>query len=318
MEGTKKLCVQHNVIGVQGEAVILPCLFNHNERNNITDLSFILYKYYNNSRYNMIINSSTNDTDVGFKERIQTVGNPSEGDGSVRIRDLKKEDEGTYGCRCEFREWRSWWSSWHRVGFEAREGKQTRLRVDVSPKILRIWKDFVNSSTSWRLFCEAEAKPRPNITWWNPLGHLLDGNEMKENTHHQNESQIIISSYNITGEDPGGNYSCLVQNQHGTVKRFVFSGAFEGTSETRGITGIVIGCSTALILVLLLLIVFGFLIYKKKRNPAEGTDTHGRMDSNQEEEEAEITYATLAVLPHKIFPAPEHSPDTSIYAVIKR
>ena len=128
MEGTKKLCVQHNVIGVQDEAVILPCMFNDNEGNNITDLSFVLYKY-DNSRYKVIINSSTNDTDGEFKGRIQTVGNPSEGDGSVRIRDLKREDEGTYMCRFEFTERKGSWGWWS-ASFDAIYGKQTRLRVD--------------------------------------------------------------------------------------------------------------------------------------------------------------------------------------------
>uniref|UniRef100_UPI00358F39CA cell adhesion molecule 4-like n=1 Tax=Myxine glutinosa TaxID=7769 RepID=UPI00358F39CA len=317
MEGTKKLCVQREVMGVRGADVILPCRFNHSEGNNIKDLSLVLYKYYN-SRYNFIFNSSTNDTDGGFHSRIQTVGILSGGDGSVRIRDLKMEDEGTYRCRFEFYELRSWWSSWHHGALEARERKQTTVRVDVSPKILHVWREFVNSSTSWKLFCEAEAKPRPNITWWNPQGHLVNGSEVMEIQNHQNELQKIVSSYNITGEDLEGNYSCLVKNQHGTADGFVMYGEMEGTSEERGTTGAMIGCSTALILFLLLLIVFGFLIYKKKRNPAEGTDTHSRMNPNREEEEAEITYATRAVLQEHLFPRPEHSPDTSIYAVIKR
>ena len=125
----------------------------------------------------------------------------------------------------------------------------------------------MNSSTSWRLFCEAEAKPGPNITWWNPQGLLINGSETVVSSNNQNDLQKIISSYNITRKDPEGKYSCLVQNQHGTGKGFVFYGEFEGT---RGITGIVIGCTSAIILVLLLLIVLICYIYKKKQNPAQG------------------------------------------------
>ena len=128
MEGTKEVCVQRDVIGVRGEDVILPCRFNHNEGNNITDLSFVWYKNYN-YRYNFIFMSLTNDTHEGFKGRIQTVGNPSEGDGTVRIRDLKMEDEGTYMCVFWFYEGTQW-RTWNPVVFSASEEKRTRLRVD--------------------------------------------------------------------------------------------------------------------------------------------------------------------------------------------
>ena len=128
MEGTKKLCVQRDVIGVRGEDVILPCRFNHNEGNNITIMSFVWDKYYNN-RDTLIFKSSTKYTHERFKGRIQIVGNPSEGDGTVRIRDLKMEDEGTYKCGIWFYK-RTQWRTWYRDGFYASEEKQTRLRVD--------------------------------------------------------------------------------------------------------------------------------------------------------------------------------------------
>ena len=125
MEGTKELCVQRDVIGVRGEDVILPCRFNHNEVNKITNLRFVWYKYYNN-KYNIIFRSSKKYTHERFKGRIQTVGNPSEGDGTVRIRDLKMEDEGTYMCGF----WFTQEIALSLVGFNASEEKGTRLRVD--------------------------------------------------------------------------------------------------------------------------------------------------------------------------------------------
>uniref|UniRef100_UPI0035901A09 uncharacterized protein n=1 Tax=Myxine glutinosa TaxID=7769 RepID=UPI0035901A09 len=182
MEGTKKLCVQREVMGVRGEDVILPCRFNHSKGNNITNLNLVLSKYFSSGHNVVIFNNFNNDTDGGFNGRIQTVGSLSEGDGSVRIRYLKIEDEGTYRCRFEFDEWRSSLSSWHHGALEARKGKETTVRVDVYPKILHVWREFVNSSTSWKLFCEAEAKPRPNITWWNPQGHLVNGSEEQPHT----------------------------------------------------------------------------------------------------------------------------------------
>uniref|UniRef100_A0A8C4RAG0 Immunoglobulin domain-containing protein n=1 Tax=Eptatretus burgeri TaxID=7764 RepID=A0A8C4RAG0_EPTBU len=88
-----ELCVQREVIGVRGEDAILPCLFHHNEGNNTSELVFILYKG----------NDFIYDSMSRSKGRIQTVGNPSEGDGTVRIIDLKMEDEGTYGCGFRFK-----------------------------------------------------------------------------------------------------------------------------------------------------------------------------------------------------------------------
>uniref|UniRef100_UPI00358F8726 sialic acid-binding Ig-like lectin 15 n=1 Tax=Myxine glutinosa TaxID=7769 RepID=UPI00358F8726 len=239
----------------------------------------------------MIFKTSTNYTHRSFDGRIQSVGNPSEGDGSVRLRDLKMEDEGTYGCQVEFH-WEMYhWSPYlYCSTFEAIEGKRTILRVEVRPKIMDVWREFVNSSTSWRLFCEGEAKPRPTITWWNPHGFLLNGSETAISPNNQNELQKIISSYNITGEDPEGKYSCLVQNRHGTVKRFLFYGEFEGT---RGITGIVIGCSSAIVLILLLLFVLLYFLYKKQGNPAEGNSTQADAELHESGQRHEASYMAL-------------------------
>uniref|UniRef100_A0A8C4R7H9 Immunoglobulin V-set domain-containing protein n=1 Tax=Eptatretus burgeri TaxID=7764 RepID=A0A8C4R7H9_EPTBU len=93
-----ELCAQRELIGLWGEDVILPCLFNHSERNTIKDVHLLLYKT-KRSTENILYNSSSNYTHESFKGRVQSVGNPSEGDGSVRIRDLKMEDEGTFICR---------------------------------------------------------------------------------------------------------------------------------------------------------------------------------------------------------------------------
>ena len=125
MEGTKKLCVQRDVIGVRGEDVILPCRFNHNEGNKIKYLRLVWYKYYNDG-FNITFMSFTKYTHERFKGRIQTVGNPSEGDGTVRIRDLKMEDEGTYMCGF----WFTQGIALSLVGFNTSEEKGTRLRVD--------------------------------------------------------------------------------------------------------------------------------------------------------------------------------------------
>ena len=125
MEGTKEVCVQRDVIGVRGEDVILPCRFNHNEGNKITNLNLVWYKDYNH----FLFMSFTKYTHKRSKGSIQTVGNPSEGDGTVRIRDLNMEDEATYGCWFSFSD-RTQGRTRYPDGFDASEEKRTRLRVD--------------------------------------------------------------------------------------------------------------------------------------------------------------------------------------------
>uniref|UniRef100_A0A8C4QK57 Ig-like domain-containing protein n=1 Tax=Eptatretus burgeri TaxID=7764 RepID=A0A8C4QK57_EPTBU len=88
----------------------------------------------------------------------------------------------------------------------------------VRPQILRIGRRFVNSRTSWRLLCEAEAKPGPNITWWNPQGLILNESHVLLDQDDPNKVQIIMSTLNITKKELEGRYWCLAQNKHGTAE----------------------------------------------------------------------------------------------------
>uniref|UniRef100_A0A8C4NDJ5 Ig-like domain-containing protein n=1 Tax=Eptatretus burgeri TaxID=7764 RepID=A0A8C4NDJ5_EPTBU len=219
--GTIKLCVEREVIGVRGDDLILPCQLSHNEGNNIKDFIFIWYKFYS-GKPNVIFKSSENVMRDSFKGRIQSLGNSNMGNGSVRIRDLKMEDQGMYKCRFEFYMWGGWFSRWNYDGFQAGTGKDTNVRVDVRPKILEVHREVMNSSTSWKLFCEAEVKPTPNISWRNPEDLLGNGSEILVNLKYQNELQMIITKHNITEEDRDGNYSCLIWNQLSVEKEFIF------------------------------------------------------------------------------------------------
>uniref|UniRef100_A0A8C4R3S2 Ig-like domain-containing protein n=1 Tax=Eptatretus burgeri TaxID=7764 RepID=A0A8C4R3S2_EPTBU len=265
-----ELCVQREVIGVRSEDVTLPCWFHHNQANNVKRLSLILSRAYADESNVVILDSATNFIGESFEGRIQIVGNPSEGEGTVRIRDLKMEDEGMYVCRFEFTILKMTWFSgdkWRPSGFQAKEGKRTELRIDVHPRILHIWREVVNSSTSWRLLCEAEAKPRPIITWWNPQGLLVYGSESVVSPNDQNQFQIV-SSLNMRRGDPEGKYSCLVRNKYGVAKDFVFFEELETTVKE----SIAVVCSITLIGVIILIVV-GFIIYKKQQTTGEGNST---------------------------------------------
>uniref|UniRef100_UPI00358E40B8 immunoglobulin superfamily member 10-like isoform X3 n=1 Tax=Myxine glutinosa TaxID=7769 RepID=UPI00358E40B8 len=187
----------------------------------------------------------------------------------VNVYEIKEEDpEGNYSCL---------------VQNEHGAVKGFVYYKSMRPKILRVWREFLNSSCSWRLLCEVEAKPRPNITWWHPQG-LLNGSEILVSSNNYNEFQKIISSYNLTKEDTEGNYSCVVHNEYGAVKKSVFHVESKKKSGAQGITGSVLGGSIASILVIvLLLVVWVYYIYKKQPNPSKEAETQGLKHCSKEE-----------------------------------
>ena len=135
----------------------------------------------------------------------------------------------------------------------------------VRPKILNISTKFVNSSNSWKLFCEAEAKPEPNITWWNPQGLLLNASQILVDKMYPKKPQNINSSLIITNDLLEGKYKCLVQNKHGADHKFVY---FEQNPQEISCTLVLwstlLSLVVVVVVVVLLLLIVGFLIYKKK------------------------------------------------------
>uniref|UniRef100_UPI00358EA5C3 neural cell adhesion molecule 1-A-like n=1 Tax=Myxine glutinosa TaxID=7769 RepID=UPI00358EA5C3 len=188
----------------------------------------------------------------------------------------------------------------------------------MAPKILRIWKEFVNSSNSWKFFCEAKAKPGPNITLWNPKGDLMVNVSVGQN--YLNKLQHITGDYAIKEEDPAGNYSCLVKNIHGTARAYIL---YEGSGRNNPqIIFTVVAWSTSLCL-FLLLVTIGICIYRKKWKPQEDCRSHRKAN-----EEEEVTYAVLSDRLNYHPPAPisersigtvvHSTQDECVYAVIKR
>ena len=87
----------------------------------------------------------------------------------------------------------------------------------VRPKILWIKLDL----NPWRLVCEAEAKPSPNIMWLNPRGVRVVGSKITVGTITHQDNIQNVSFLNLTEDDPEGNYTCLVKNKYGNVTETV-------------------------------------------------------------------------------------------------
>uniref|UniRef100_UPI00358E0683 limbic system-associated membrane protein-like n=1 Tax=Myxine glutinosa TaxID=7769 RepID=UPI00358E0683 len=164
----------------------------------------------------------------------------------------------------------------------------------MAPKILRIWKEFVNSSNSWRVFCEAKAKPGPNITLWNPKGDFMVNVSVGQN--YPNKLQHITGDYAIKEEDPEGNYSCLVKNIHGTAWVYIL---YEGSGRKNPqIIFTVVAWSTSLCL-FLLLVTIGICIYRKKWKPQEGRASRaGTSNIHDQDQNDDKIYMGLAKTSH--------------------
>uniref|UniRef100_UPI00358F2646 carcinoembryonic antigen-related cell adhesion molecule 1-like n=1 Tax=Myxine glutinosa TaxID=7769 RepID=UPI00358F2646 len=318
-KGTKclELCVEREVIGFRGGSATFPCSFTYQSNKwKIKNLTFVIFTHHskNGKRITGYDDKGGIEKMKRFEGRVEKMEKPKQGLWSMEINNLRVEDENTYVCRFMYNESEDG-INWGKSGFEPRNGKRTKLWVDVQPKILNISKEFVNSSNSWRVICEGEAKPGPNITWLNPKGLPVNGAKIASSPNGKNGLQNITSTLTITGEDPEGQYTCLVKNKYGMAQDHVIH------LTNTGKQWIVIGCSIALSLVLLLLFAVGLHIYRKKRNPREGSQALDGTTSHQgPNEEDELTYVTLAIKMNETpRPAtPNQSEDTSIYAVVKK
>ena len=128
----------------------------------------------------------------------------------------------------------------------------------------------MNSSNSWKLFCEAEAKPEPNITWWNPQGLLLNASQMFVDTMDLKKPQKINSSLSITNKLLEENYKCLVQNKHGADHKFVYFGQ---KPQKVPWTMVLWAALLSLVLLILLLTVGLFICKKKYKNQGEKSES---------------------------------------------
>uniref|UniRef100_UPI00358F4DF5 uncharacterized protein isoform X2 n=1 Tax=Myxine glutinosa TaxID=7769 RepID=UPI00358F4DF5 len=244
MFGVKTLCVQSEVIGLLREAVDLTCQFTNLLDYNMKNLSVVWFRSYSENDMEVIYNSTTEYIQEEFRGRLDPQGDASRGNGSLKVSELKMDDEGTYICVFEFYEttWLHWWtvSRMESANFRTFEGNPTHLRVDVRPEILDISTEFVSSSTRGRLLCEAAAKPEPTITWRNPVGHIFDSSEVLLASTDSRKVQRVIGILNITEEHLVGMYVCQVENHHGMAQNYVIYHGSGPPSKLRVVLWVII------------------------------------------------------------------------------
>ncbi|KAG2465656.1 SIG15 protein, partial [Polypterus senegalus] len=143
--------------------------------------------------------------------RFQLIGNISDKNGSVLLKDLQLSDTGPYYFRLEFPDNKS-------KSFTFTE--PTNLTVQGSPEILKldVTYEFFRPT---EVVCLAEGNPLPNLTLNFELAQTGQKYQAENLTiHTANEFQIRGEIQNPTGQQ----YICNATNQIGTQQKTVYVG----------------------------------------------------------------------------------------------
>ncbi|CAI5781191.1 sialic acid-binding Ig-like lectin 10 [Podarcis lilfordi] len=165
-------------------------------------------RYTRNSVAGIIVASNDKDQSIASfaGNRFQLTGNPSEGDCSFSINDVKFEDEGQYYFRIE----KGTIKFSYRFSFISPHVSVTEL---AKPKILNLSEVVLGKSVT--LICQApgtcpwkESWSQPKISWSN-----LPGTTTAQNHQHSNGSWTFASGFTFTpiSQDQGRALTCRVR-----------------------------------------------------------------------------------------------------------
>ncbi|XP_054272557.1 hemicentin-1-like [Macrosteles quadrilineatus] len=140
------------------------------------------------------------------KDNIPVQGDDEPNDNiqwTLRLRNLQKEDEGTYLCEAK-----------NSVGSAQGSAELTLLEP---PEVrAETGSQLVKLGDSVSLRCSASGAPTPQITWYRDQTLLTDDSHPKIQILNNGGLEI----YNTSPED-SGRYTCVARNKVGTAKDFV-------------------------------------------------------------------------------------------------
>ncbi|XP_072903885.1 sialic acid-binding Ig-like lectin 15 isoform X2 [Hemitrygon akajei] len=182
--------------------------------------------------------------------RYELVGDPEQGNASIRVTDLRMNDTGDYFCYVWVRN-----STWETVIQD-----ETGLQVIVPATILEL-SLVTDDVTKESLVCRAEGEPPASITWIGPENSALPLNSSEMRFTRDPERHQIVGK--LFHPRTGGSYSCVAENEHGRDTREIDLSATDN-SYSNFIIGML--CLIPLIKFLLLLITGIILFIKIKEN----------------------------------------------------
>ncbi|XP_067838508.1 sialic acid-binding Ig-like lectin 15 [Heptranchias perlo] len=188
----------------KGDSATLPCTFSPPDQypSNIT----VLWMKENPWKESVVFNQTRSLRDgsdsvtVNKGDRYQLIGDPTQGDASIRMRDLGLNDTSKYFCHVHVKN----------GGREYVTQDEMRLQV-VAPATILELSVVTDNIIGDSIVCKVEGEPPANITWIDPENSALPGNSTTVTQlleKHQTVGEILNPTLR-------GNYSCVAVNEHG-------------------------------------------------------------------------------------------------------
>ncbi|XP_067838218.1 sialic acid-binding Ig-like lectin 12 isoform X3 [Heptranchias perlo] len=235
----------------KGDSAALPCTFSPPDQypSNIT----VLWMKENPWKESVVFSQTRSLRDgsdsvtVNKGERYQLIGDPTQGDASIRMRDLGLNDTSKYFCHV------------HVKNGDGENVTQDEMRLQVvAPATILELSVVTDNITGDTIVCKVEGEPPANITWIDPENSALPGNSTTVTQlleKHQTVGEILNPTLR-------GNYRCVAVNEHGRDVRQIHLWATE-----RDMLTISLYIGSAILFILLVLI--GFTVWRLKKNPQE-------------------------------------------------
>ncbi|XP_072113536.1 uncharacterized protein [Mobula birostris] len=199
-----------------GDSATLPCNFTPPDKKpssigiiwmkgNLPNVSIV----FNQTRYRSANRPYANTVNEG--DRYELVGNPEQGNASIKVTDLRLNDNSKYFCHV-----------WFKNAKTTVIQDETSLQVEVPATILSL--TLVTDDTGATLVCKAEGNPPANITWIDLENSTLpmSSSEMRITGDLESVGKLVLPR-------PRGSYRCVAANQHGNDTREIHL-AKKGTS----------------------------------------------------------------------------------------
>ncbi|XP_067838216.1 sialic acid-binding Ig-like lectin 12 isoform X2 [Heptranchias perlo] len=272
----------------KGDSAALPCTFSPPDQypSNIT----VLWMKENPWKESVVFSQTRSLRDgsdsvtVNKGERYQLIGDPTQGDASIRMRDLGLNDTSKYFCHV------------HVKNGDGENVTQDEMRLQVvAPATILELSVVTDNITGDTIVCKVEGEPPANITWIDPENSALPGNSTTVTQlleKHQTVGEILNPTLR-------GNYRCVAVNEHGRDVRQIHLWATE-----RDMLTISLYIGSAILFILLVLI--GFTVWRLKKNPQEpgSVPVHSvvndavsqQAETDPQESESLILYSSVHVL----------------------
>ncbi|GCC37643.1 sialic acid-binding Ig-like lectin 12 [Chiloscyllium punctatum] len=241
------------VTGKKGGSATLPCAFNPPEW--LSQSVTVLWMKDDPHEESIVLNQTrslnagshyTNSVTVNEGQQYELIGDLTQGDASIRIRDLRLNDSSDYFCHVHIR-------------IENQENvTQDVLRLQAfAPATILELSSVRENGIGNTIVCQVEGEPLANITWVDPEGTLVPGDSRDTIVSRVPGRHQTLGKF----RNPAlrGTYSCVAENEHGRDTRQIDYPS-TGDNYSNFIVGML--CLIPLIKFLLLLVT-GIILFLK-------------------------------------------------------